>query len=153
MALKRIEKSFIELISIKDEAVETLEPLVLKEGKEPSVFVFKSPLDLEIRGEYYKNIIKLQRLLPTVEGGDEKLIQESLSKLPVDEQIDVMQNVAALQLNIVKLLLIGYKSNINGELIEKTDDLIKIIEENEVVTEFFTRLVAFNNTGIDKKKS
>ncbi len=61
------------MISVKDEAVVSLDPLVLKEGIDPFVFVFKSNKDLGVRKEYLKTIIQLQKLLPIL---DEKDLQK-----------------------------------------------------------------------------
>ncbi len=84
---------------------------------------------------------------------DEKDLQKRLAELSVEEQVDVVEKINELQTKVVELLLIGYKQGVNGELIGKTPDIIDLLQENEVIVEFFTKLVNENAGEIDKKKS
>ncbi len=153
MGLVRVKKELIELISEKDDAIISLEPLVLKEGQDPFVFVFKNQNDLSIRREYLLNIIKLQQCLTITDATNEKDVQLSISKLPPEEQLELMDKISEQQFKIVDLLLIGHKSKIDGELLDKSPELLEIMKENDVIAEFFNKLTKVKSRVIDEKKS
>ncbi len=153
MALVKVKKEFVELISEKDEAVVSLEPLVLKEGKDPFVFVFKQQNDLSVRRDYLLNIIKLQQILSVPDVSNEKDIQSFISKLPAEEQLDLMDKVSEHQLYIVDLLFVGYREKVGGDLKEKTPDILDLMKDNDVIVEFFTKLTKGKSEVVDEKKS
>ncbi len=151
MALGRVKN--IELISEKDAAVLTMEPLVLKEGEDPFVFVFKPHTDPSVNDEYLLLSFELQHVFSLPECEDNLTnIQKAISNMSPKEQIGILSRAKEVQFKIVDLLLIGYREKIGGELIEKNQELLDIIKENDVVVEFQTKLTKMQSSIIDKKK-
>lgn len=148
MALKRMTN--LELISEKDAAVLSIDPIVLKEGEDPFVFIFRPHTDLSIRKEYLKYIAELQSLLKT---SDESNAHKIISKLSNEERFDFMEKATEIQFKVIELLLLGYREKIGGEVIEKNKEILEIIRENDVIGEFYTKIGKLKSDVVDKKKS
>lgn len=147
----------IELVSKIDGAIESGEgttesPFVFKEGENPFVFVFKSPLELSVRNDYLRAVVKLQKLFGT-NGKTQEELQNKLAEISEDEQVEFVLKTQDIQLSVIRLLLLGYREGLDQPIKEPTDDLIDIMVENNCVSEFFTKIVEVQNSKELEKKS
>lgn len=148
MALTRMKN--LELISEKDAAVLSIDPIVLREGEDPFIFIFRPHTDLGIRKEYLKYTAELQGLLKS---SDETNVNKIISKLSPDERVDFMEKATEIQFKVIELLLIGYKEKIGGEIIQSNKEILEVIRENDAVGEFYNKINKLKSDIIDKKKS
>lgn len=152
MALSRVKN--LELISEKDAAVLSLNPLTLHEGLDPYVFVFKPHTDKSVHSDYLLLGFELQQIFPKPEKeGDVNDIQKLISNLLPTEQIGILEKMTSIQYKVIDLLLVGYREKIDGELIEKNQEILEIIKENDVIGEFYNKITKLKTDITDKKKS
>jgi hypothetical protein len=143
----------IELISKQDDAVLVDEQgnKTIIDGKEPTVFVFKNPKLIDINFEYTSLLLKLRDVYGIKDKNSD--LTTEIEKLSDGEKLKLSKSVLDIQIDIIKLLLIGYKQ---GETLTTLDDkekssLIEDLIQNGVIVEFITEIQKKQTETVEKK--
>ena len=143
----------IELISKQDDAVLVDEQGIktIIEGKEPTVFVFKNPKLMELNFDYTTLLLKLRDIYG-IKDKDSDLLKE-IEKLSDIEKLKLSKSVLDIQIDIIKLLLIGYKQGNDYIALNDSgkDDMIQDFIQNGVISEFVTDIQKKHIEIVEKK--